>query len=132
MLQHVTLVEISGSTASLKPSLRFSTTRTTTKLINMADIAMASAVPDQVDTMSRREHLSKTFEVYRAELDAYVGPHTATPAHPTQERTPGEDHHRLAGNHAAVQKAHLPPAPWSDRPGACARQEPQGGACKGT
>ncbi|WOO84912.1 Translin-associated protein X [Vanrija pseudolonga] len=37
----------------------------------MADIAMASAVPDQVATMSRREHLSKTFEVYRAELDAY-------------------------------------------------------------
>lgn len=33
----------------------------------MADIAMSEP------QMSRREHLGKTFEAYRAELDAYVG-----------------------------------------------------------
>lgn len=36
----------------------------------MADVAMqeAAVTPD----LTRREHLAKTFEAYRAELDAYV------------------------------------------------------------
>lgn len=33
----------------------------------MADVAMQSSAE-----VTRREHLAKTFEVYRAELDAYV------------------------------------------------------------
>lgn len=35
----------------------------------MADVAMTEAPPAE---LTRRAHLAKTFESYRAELDAYV------------------------------------------------------------
>lgn len=40
----------------------------------MADVAMEEAVPAPIaPTMTRREHLAKTFEAYRSELDEAVG-----------------------------------------------------------
>lgn len=80
---------------------------------NMADVAMPEAAVSPQE-LSRREHLGKTFEAYRAELDAYVrsrssGPRLTFPRTSVERRSssPPEQSHSYRRNLSSISIVEL-------------------------